>query len=165
VLQRQVDEYEQEIRALKDFKSPTKRGQPGSRTPRRAITSVSDVTSPRPGPDEAQSSSNSLEATIFRPALQQALRDSWKWQAVATSTTMSLLPPLPSPSTNRSRLDDLMQLTSAISDVRLQKASIRMVDLRSTQTTPREQLQETRNACLEASLRLESQVLRLRASQ
>ena len=174
MLQRQVDEYESEIRALKDFKTPTKRGQQGSRTPhtsrtpRRALSSGSDLASPRPGADDTPTSDYSLEATLFRPALQQALRESWKWKAAATSIALSDLPPLPVPfgalSGNKDA-DDLIQLTSALSAARLQKASIKMVDLRSTEKTPRAQFQETRIACMETSHTLENQLLRIRASQ
>lgn len=166
VLQRQVDEYEHEIRNLKDFKSP-KKGSQVIRTPRRSLThsltSVSDVPSAtKAGLDDSVSNSLSLEATLFRPALQQALRDSYKWKAVATSSTMSQLPPLPVPfplQDHRGR-DDLLQLSTAIADARLQKASIKMVDLRNRDKTPRAQLLETRQACLATSRRLETQARR-----
>jgi hypothetical protein len=164
VLQRQVDEYENEIRVLKDFKSP-RRGPQGNRpgTPRRALTSVSDLASPKAGLDESISTGISLEATIFRPALQQALRESWKWKAAATSAVMSQLDPLPGPfSRETGREDDLIQLSSAISDARLKKASIRMVDLTNREKTPRAQFQESRAACLEASRQLETLALRFR---
>ena len=163
MLQRQVDEYEHEIRTLKDFKSP-KKGSQVIRTPRRSLTSVSDVPSAtKAGLDDSVSNSLSLEATLFRPALQQALCDSWKWKAVATSTTMSQLPPLPVPfplqEDHRGR-DDLFQLSTAIADARLQKASIRIVDLRNRDKTPRAQLLETRHACLATSRKLETQARR-----
>ena len=173
VLQRQVDEYESEMRVLKDFKTPTKRGQqgsrtPGTRTPRRMLSSGNEPGSPRPGTDDAPSTDYSLEATIFRPALQQALRESWKWKAAATSIALSDLPPLPVPFGAQSGTkdpDELIQLSSALSEARMQKASIKMVDLRNTEKTPRAQFQETRSACLEASRKLETLLLKIRASQ
>ena len=163
VLQRQVDEYENEIRVLKDFKAP-KRGAPGGRGPRRALTSVNDLASPKAGGQEDNTATGiSLEATLFRPALQQALRESWKWKALATSSTLSRLTPLPGPfPLETGRQDDLHQLTCALSDVRMKKASVKLVDLTNSQKTPRQQLQESRASCLEASRKLETLAVRFR---
>ena len=174
VLQRQVDEYD---RVVKGFKSP-KRGAPPSatRTPRRragGAASLDDIGSPAAlGAGLQASASNplSLEATLFRPALQQALQESWKWKAAATSATMSKLTPLPTLFSSEgiagSRNDDLIiQLSSALHDIRRQKATIKLVNLRDTRKTPRAQLQETRMACLEATRKLETLAMRCRAKE
>merc|ERR1712032_1581166 len=98
VLQRQVDEYENEIRLLKDMKTPKKGPH---RTPRRTMGTdyandrrlgIRDV-------DETQSVVSSaavgaLEAALFRPALNSALRDASKWKGKAVKSTLLELPPL-----------------------------------------------------------------------
>lgn len=163
VLQVQVDEYEQEIRVLKDFKAPRRGAQGSSRTPRRALTSVSDLAAPKVDLEEALSTGISLEATLFRPALQQALRESWKWKAAATSSAMSNLPPLLGPFLQETgREDDLKQLTAALTNVRMKKASVKLVDLSNRQKPPRTQLIESRAACREATRELETLALRFR---
>lgn len=158
VLQRQVDEYENEIRLLKD----TAKGGAGRKgAPRRALTSISDIASNR---SDDSTSNFSLEASLFRPALQEALQESWKWKAIATENVMSQLTPLPLP-TQRSVLnDDSILLNSALAQVRLQKASIKLIDLTNTDKAPRTQLRELRAASLAASQQLESVALRLRGN-
>src|SRR3569832_146785 len=97
VLHRQVDEYENEIRALKDFKSPGKSGRLRG-TPRRALTSVADVSPYGRGiTDETNMNTGVLEATLFRPALQRALKEAAIWKASAVGESLANLPPLPSP--------------------------------------------------------------------
>jgi hypothetical protein len=95
-MQRQVDEYENEIRVLKDFKSPTKRGQGGNRTPRRSMTTVTDLSpAGRGSAEEAQVSSGALEAALFRPALHKALQEAAHRKAATTVSSIFDLPPLP----------------------------------------------------------------------
>jgi hypothetical protein len=169
VLQREVEMYENEIRALKDFKSP-KRGATSNRTtPRRATTSVSDLSpNPRGAADDSQSTS-ALEATLFRPALQQALQEAARWKASATAAAIMSLPPLPMTtvstcgSDNGVFSDDFIRLNSAIATSRIQKASIAMVDLtNNTSKTPRAQLREMKARNVAASERLETIMLRYR---
>jgi hypothetical protein len=176
VMQRQVDEYENEIRVLKDFKSPTKRGQGGNRTPRRSMTSVTDL-SPhgRGSAEEAQVSSGALEAALFRPALQKALQEAAHWKAATTASSIFDLPPLPMLSGSRNVgeerksddfseavFDTLQQLSSALSSNRLEKASVRIVDLTNREKSPRFQLREHAARKAAASERLETLVLRSR---
>ena len=162
VLQRQVDEYENEIRALKDFKSPTGRRGAQGRAPRRALTSVNDLSATNESIEEALSTTLSLEATLFRPALQQALRETWKWKAAASSSALSNLSPLPGPFSTETKFDDdLSQLSAALRDVRMKKASVKLVDLANTKMSPSLQLQESRAASLTASRKLETLALRL----
>lgn len=171
VMQRQVDEYEDEIRVLKDFKSPKRGG--GNRTPRRSLTSVADLSSPRAsgGTEEMQVSSGALEAALFRPALQNALQEAAHWKATATASSILNLPPLPvvSPASTASttgRSDEafnsLQQLSSALSSYRLEKASVKIVDLTNRNKSPRVQLREISARKAAAAERLETIVLRSR---
>lgn len=165
VLQRQVDEYENEIRVLKDFKSP-KRGAAARGTPRRALTSISDLASPagRGGavPEEANSNTGALEATIFRPALQQSLRETARWKSVAMSSALADLAPLPgytNDSLSQSKKDDtwdgIVQLNSALANYRLKMASVKLVDLTNKNKSARQQLRESKASCGEAVKDLE----------
>jgi dynactin 1 len=165
VVQRQVDEYENEIRALKDFKSPKRAGATRG-TPRRSVTSSGDFGSPGPrsAVEEKQTSTGMLEATIFRPALQQALEESARWK---TSVALSLLdiPPLPMPKERKmvdEATNDLHQLSTAIADYRLELASIKLVDLTRKDKTPREQLRENKLRSHAVTMNLESVLHRCR---
>jgi hypothetical protein len=173
-MQRQVDEYENEIRVLKDFKSPTKRGQAASRTPRRSSTT--DMSSPhgKGSFEEAQVSSGALEAALFRPALNKALQEAAHWKAATTASSIFDLPPLPMLSGSRNvgeerksddfseAFDSLQQLSSALSSYRLENASVRIVDLTNREKSPRVQLREYAARKASASERLETVVLRSR---
>lgn len=164
-MQRQVDEYENEIRLLKDFKSPTKRGQGGNRTPRRSMTTVADL-SPhgRGNVEDAQVSSGALEAALFRPALHKALKEAAHWKAATTASSIFDLPPLPMLFGSRDveERNSLQQLSSALSSYRLEKASVRIVDLTNREKSPRVQLREHAARKTAASARLETLVLRSR---
>jgi hypothetical protein len=171
VLQHQVDEYENEIRVLKDFKSPTgKRGQGSNRTPRRSLTSSADFASPRGNTDDMQVSTGALEATLFRPALQRALQEASHWKAASTASSLFDLPPLrtlSSSSTEKSKSGDtvepfecLLQFSSALSSYRMEKASVTIVDLMNRDKSPRTQLREHAARKDMASERLETIVLR-----
>ena len=168
VMQREIEMYENEIRALKDFKSP---GKKGKGTPRR---SASDIGSPNPrGSMEDPLNASALEATLFRPALQQALEEAARWKASATASAIMDLPPLPlqmTPSVAEQdglmkgalSSDDWIRLTAAVSSVRLQKASLTLVDLTDTSKTPRAQLRELKAKTAAADRRLESVVMQCR---
>lgn len=163
VLQREVEMYENEIRALKDFKSPTKRGG-ALRTPKR--TPIELTPAPRGVTAEDSQSRFSLEATLFRPALQQALEEAARWKTEATAKAIMELPPLPelpqlpAGKDTASLADDYMRLSAAISACRIEKASITLVDLTKTDKNPREQLRDIKARSAAASERLESTVLR-----
>jgi len=143
VLQRQVDEYENEIRSLKDFKSP---GRAKNRTPRRVPSSGSDSS-----PYNRQSvgaeditKTGALEAAIFRPALQRALQDAARWKAASMASNLASLPPLPAPiglSTSGNDID-MLELTSALCNYRAVKADTKLIDLTKRNKTPRLQLRE-----------------------
>lgn len=161
VLQRQVDEYENEIRALKDFKTP-KRGGAARGTPRRAMTTVGDFGSAQRSMlvEDKQTSTGSLEATIFRPALQQALEESARWKTTAVASLLDL-PPLSMPTPEESKMsdertDDLHQLNTALADYRFELASIKLVDLTRKDKSPREQLRENKSRSAAVTMKLES---------
>lgn len=163
VLQREVEVYENEIRALKDFKSPTKRGVAG-RTPKRTPIELSPA--PRGVTVEDAHTRLSLEATLFRPALQQALQESARWKTEATAKAFMELPPLPelpqlsSAEEKSTSTDDFIRLSAAVSACRIEKASITLVDLTSTVKSPREQLRDIKARSAAASERLETTLLR-----
>jgi hypothetical protein len=177
VLQRQVDEYEDEIRILKDFKSP-KRGGTG-RTPRRSPLPPTE-TSTRGGrgatatENDSPTSVSALEAAIFRPALNKALQDASYWKAAYTGSLLKDLAPLPllpgypsrDEESKATDVDDahssLIQLSSALSHYRLSQASARIVDLTNKSKTARTQLGEQRAERREAIARLENIILRCR---
>jgi len=176
-MQRQVDDYENDIRALKDFKSP--KGASGRRGPgRRPMTSIGDLTPQRKrvsgGLDELPTSTGAFEAALFRPALQRALCDAARWRAAATGAAILDLPPLPVSSTaylpseemKTEEIDqadsDLVQLNSALVHYRIEKASVKLVDLNHSKS-PRAQLREMKMKHSVAAARLESVVLKCRA--
>lgn len=172
MLQREVEMYENEIRALKDFKSPKRGSTNNSRTtPRRATPSINDFSPNSRGATDDSQSTFSLEATLFRPALQQALQEAARWKASATAAAIMSLPPLPMPSVYNgdeymSRIgdfsDDFIHLSSAITTSRIQKASVSMVDLTNRSKTPRVQLREMKARNEATSERLETIMLRFR---
>jgi hypothetical protein len=164
VLQREVETYENEIRSLKDFKSPKRGSTTGSRTTPMKSTNVTMSLTPAYRGTEDNHSNISLEATLFRPALQQALQEAAHWKAAATGFTLFDLPLLPS-----STLDlqvggafssESMLLSSALAKARIEKAVISLVDLRSKEKSPRVQLREMKARSAAISERLETAFLR-----
>lgn len=142
VLHRQVEDYESEIRFLKDAKSPGPRVR--SRTPRRAYTGSGGME--RSGSTDSlqglgDGSLSAFEAALFRPALQAARRDAAQWKARATITTLLDLPPLhaaiPALGQNNGEeektadedTNPFLQLSSALSFYRKETASIKIVDI------------------------------------
>ena len=167
VLQREVEMYENEIRSLKDFKSPKRGNVTGSRaTP---IKSGVSVTSPVPifrGANDDSHSNISLEASLFRPALQQALQESAHWKAVATASALLDLAPLPTYPMdlqgNSVFSDEAILISSALAKARIEKATITLVDLRNKEKAPRAQLREMRAKNAAITERLETVMLRCR---
>lgn len=201
VLQRQVDEYENEIRLLKDMKTPKKGA---SRAGRRSV-GVSDystdrrLANSRGDAEETQSVVSSaavgaLEAALFRPALNSALRDAAKWKGKAIKSTLLELPPLSvsifdntTPTTlfaqsnnneeekkenddGKSYHDDddminskMFELRSALSDFRMELASIEVVDITNEisdnnkhSTNPRALLRQSKASSTAAAIRLDT---------
>ena len=147
VLHRQVEEYESEIRFLKDTKSPSK-GM--ARGPRRSYTSDALRESRSGGELQAITSEahvGAFEAALFRPALQAARRDAAHWRTKATISTLLELPPLTVPKLEEEKSADsdddmspFLQLSSALANYRTQVASIKVVDLTKPSKAPRAEL-------------------------
>lgn len=161
VLQRQADEYENEIRALKDFKSPRKSGDSRS-TPRRAVTSIADLSSPTSRHSEDSINAGVLEATIFRPALQEALHESARLKSRLVASAMEDLPPL-GRLCRAGHVEIAARVNSLLSEYRMEKASTKLVDLAGTGTSsPRFQLREQRKRQNELTKKLEEAMLMCR---
>jgi len=137
VMHRQVEDYEGEVRFLKDAKSPGARVR--SRTPRRTFTADlrerSGSADSLPGM-AVDGSTGAFEAALFRPALQAARRDAAQWKAKATISTLLDLPPLHSSSSSaeektadEDESNPFMQLSSALSCYRREAASVKVVDI------------------------------------
>lgn len=148
VLNRQVEEYENEIRA-RDSKTPTK-----ARRPRRSFTpeSMSRSSSSDSLRDVEDGSRSAFEAALFRPALQAARRDAAQWKTKATVNTLLNLPPLKvcmdaTPLGGEEKfaeedMDPLFQLSSSLSTYQRETASVRLVDITNRGKSPRMQLRE-----------------------
>lgn len=139
VMHRQVEEYESEIRFLKDAKSPKVRSRTPRRTPftehlrerSRSGGSLSDM--------ELDGHVAAFEAALFRPALHAARRDAAQWKARATVAGLLELPPLSvsgiSPLHQEEKQADedfpgpLMELSSALSNYRMETAAVQVVDI------------------------------------
>lgn len=159
--------YESEIRALKDFKSPKRGNVAGSRaTPVKSGAPTASSTPMFRGANDETHSTMSLEATIFRPALQQALQESAHWKAVATGCALLDLAPLPtSPfalnGCGSSILsEDAIHISSALAKARIEKATITLVDLKNKDKAPRAQLREMKAKSAAITERLETVMLR-----
>lgn len=170
VLHRQVDEYENEIRFLKDFKSPK------SAQRRTSMSSRSSLMSPgfsaakgTPGGEAVTEASaatiGALEAALIRPALQAAQQDASRCKAQTIASALSSLPPLDLaiPTSGESKqvepLDEVENLATALSEarsqVRMEKACVKVVDLSKTSDkSPRQTLLESMAKTYSAEMKL-----------
>lgn len=162
IVQGQVEEYEREIRTLKDQKSKSSR-LPGSAR-KGATTLETDfslaslgIGSPQKQRQESARSRLSLESALFRPALRSALSDASMWKSKVISDKLIELPPLSKSSIDRNA--DLVtmnrQLSLACASVRLAKASVGVVKL-GDRSVPRLLLAKERQKTAMAIQRLES---------
>ena len=164
VLQQQVDEYENEIRAIKDPKSPKPRGITASR---KAAGLFSTSRSARGFDDTSgvaetsQAAVAAIEAAFYRPALMSARREASSWKAMAMSSIISDLPPLNVPrvsfpfgESKEAEADGspLAALEAARSGLRNAKAASTIVDL--TKPSPRAQYFDTMSRVAFAEERL-----------
>lgn len=160
VLQRQVDEYESEIRSLKDFKSP-KSTQRRTSMSSRASPFMSPGFSASKGTPAGEALSEvsaatvgALEAALLRPALEAVRQDAARYKAQAMDAALRSLPPLDLMVTPASVGNEEFKqsgpanevqslattLSQARSRVRMEKASFAVVDLSKTDKSPRESL-------------------------
>jgi hypothetical protein len=170
VLQREVEMYESEIRSLKD-KSPKRGNVTGIRsTPMKSGASLTSHTPSFRGTNDEFHSTISLEATLFRPALQQALQETAHWKSVATGAALLDLAPLPTSPMDfygggKSVLsEEAVLVSSAWAKARIEKASITLVDLSNKEKAPRAQLREMKAKTVAITERLESVLLRFRGN-
>lgn len=171
VLQREVEMYENEIRSLKDFKSPKRGNVTGSRsTPMKSGAPLTSSTPTFRGANEDFHSNISLEATLFRPALQQALQESAHWKSVATGSALLDLAPLPTSPMDfygggKSFMsEEAVLISSALAKARIEKATITLVDLRNKEKAPRAQLREMKAKTAAINERLETVLVRCRGN-
>ena len=142
VLHGQVDEYEREIRSLKDPRGGKGRGAGSKKTPKKGGSADFDLQSSLSKLGQASSADTSgstgslaktvaLEAALFRPALKSARADASTWKAKAIESSIMNLPPLnvsiPSMSRDVERFTE--EISLANNEARLAKASFRVVDL------------------------------------
>jgi dynactin 1 len=164
VLHRQVEEYENEIRVLRDSKTPTKGVR--SRAQRRAFTPDTSLR------DRSRSSENlsgmdeeghlgAFEAALFRPALLAARKDAAQWKAKATIEKLLSLPPLDVPISRNDGEEKeeekdgnpMLELSSALAHYQDQAATVRLVDI--SKPRARMQLHEIKLRTAAASQKLD----------
>jgi len=163
VMQSQVEEYEREIRSLKDHKSRGSRNAPNSARKGPSLDtdfslSSLGIGSPQKIRQDSGSLNLSLEAALFRPALRNAISDASMWKSKAVSDKLRQLPPI-SRTSARNISDISIQrklLSLASADVRLVKANIGIVKLDDTQSSNRSCLKNERRRAATAIQRLES---------
>lgn len=169
VLHRQVDEYENEIRALKDFKSPksARRTSMSSRASPFMSPGFSAKGTPAGEPlaEASAATIGALEAALLRPALEAVRQDASRCKAQSMATALSSLPPLnlvTPTSTNKKESKEQIQqletlanaLSEARSHVRMQKASVTVVDLSKSDKSPRQTLLESMAKTYSAEMKL-----------
>lgn len=172
VLHQQVEEYENEIRFRKDSKTP-KLAQRSSRMPRANPFSPGLSTGKgKLGDDVLEASPaamGALEAALLRPALQAARRDASMCKAQTFAAALSTLPPLPGsfnvkrnaeneeskePESTEMLKTLSTSLSRARSLVRLEKASISLVDLRKSNKSSRFVLMDSMAKSYNAEMKL-----------
>jgi len=160
VMQTQVDEYEREIRSLKDQKSNNSRRVPGSARKGASLEtdfSLSSVgiSSPQKVRQESAGINLSLESALFRPALRSALSDASYWKSKVVADKLLELPPLSGLSsyTHSDLVNRNRQLSLACAEVRRTKASVGIIKL-GEKTSARSLLTEERRKATVAIQRL-----------
>lgn len=166
VMQQQVDDYESELKMMKDPKSPKARMSMGSSTRRSLV--IPDVKRGEiaSGVDASPAAIAALQAALFRPAMDSIRRDAAAWKGIAVAKDILSLPPLPmhglTPTGDNSKDDSpwneaLSSFEAARAALRLEKASFRLVDL-TVDAPPRSQLLEalSRVTVAEEQLRVAS---------
>ena len=163
VVQGQADEYEREIRSLKDQKSKSVR-LPGSA--RKGASLETDfslsslgISSPQKlRQDSGRSQLGSVEAALFRPALRSALSNASMWKSKAILNKIVELPPLSGMSKSYKHTDlmnESRQLSLACAKVRDVKARVGIVKLEGS-SSPRALLAEERRKAAVVFQRLDS---------
>ena len=172
VMHQQVDEYEKEIRTLKEkSRTPRVSRQVSGRITPKKSSSVVDLESTLSQFGSATKTggvssrdimleSISLEAALFRPALAKATQSASYWKARSMGSALSKLVPLNVQSKSQRDRDYYEEITLARNEVRLAKASFSVVDL-STDVSSRIQLKQQREKEHLAQSRLHDATLSL----
>lgn len=140
VLDTTVNEYEREIRLLKEQQKPKAVGKRGMQsTPRKTLSLGTDFSLAKLGlgsPQKPQQASAtellSLEASLFRPALRSARSDASMWKSKAVKDDLLKLPQLrisPQNANNFEVLNSRKKLILANAEVRRVKATVTILDL------------------------------------
>ncbi|KAL3923589.1 MAG: hypothetical protein SGILL_001569 [Bacillariaceae sp.] len=137
VLHRQVEEYENEIRMMRDSKTPSK-GVRRTRafTPDKSLRDRNRSNENLSGMME-EGNLGAFEAALFRPALLAARKDAAQWKAKATIEKLLSLPPL---NVSMSRGEDeekeeekeknpMLELSAGLAHYQEELASVRLVDI------------------------------------
>ena len=175
VMEQQAEEYENQIRLLKD-KSPKARSRMRqSATPKKSIDIEATISQLGTGSKSSGTSSRdamletiSLETALFRPALSSATQSANYWKAKAMESALSKLTPLnvatkasSMPSSMAQKREEWSRSTEemdlARNELRLAKATFDIVDL-SKSKTGRVQLSKERQKERAAEARLHSVV-------
>eukprot|EP00956_Cyclotella_meneghiniana_P032488 scaffold89698_cov73-Cyclotella_meneghiniana.AAC.1 len=167
VMQQQADEYEKEIKSLKDkSRTPRVARQASGRITPKKQSSALDIdlfgSATKPGGSSSRDitlESISLETALFRPALASATQSASYWKAQSMGSALSKLPPLNVHLESQRAKGCAKELVLARNEVRLAKASVSIVDLSKTDISPRSQLKELKQKELIAESRLHDATL------
>lgn len=161
VLQSQVDEYEKEIKSLKEpqrFKGHTKRGNV-TRKNASLETSFSLAKLGLGSPQKAVSQTTGIkdlqfEAAILRPTIRSSQLDASYWRGKFMSESMLQLPPLSARKKTCENHSDLLtchqKLLLAKTEVCNMKAEISMIDLRKMNKTSAQEAHDKAENALSA---------------
>ncbi len=138
VLQTQVEEYEREIRSLKDPQKGKGRRAPGSArkgaTPDSrnfSLSSLGSVTGSSQYAPSQDVSTGLIETAFFRPALHSARADAAVWKSKTLAEALLKLPPLSA--TIGTGISDLkcekQRLLRANAELRRRRASVSIIDI------------------------------------
>jgi len=174
VMQQQADEYEKEIKSLKD-KSRTSRGvrtAGGRVTPKKSPMDLEATLNQLSSASKSTANSSSrdvllesisLETALFRPALGTAVQSANFWKTKAMGSALSKLSPLNVPTSEmgqsnaKNETQLLNELALAKNEARSAKASFSIVDLSNkSKVSSRDQLIEEQQKEEMASLRLQT---------
>jgi dynactin 1 len=158
VMEQQADEYQREIRALKE-KSRTprvSRQTSGRITPKKSTSAVdleatinqfgsankAVVASSR----DLMLESISLETALFRPALASATKSASYWRAQSVGHALSKLTPLNMQTRSQPDKDSIEEVDLARNAVRLAKASFSLAEISNTGVLTRSQLNDLKQS-------------------
>jgi len=173
VMQQQADEYEKEIKSLKDKSRPSRgvRTAGGRVTPKKSPMDLEATLNQLSSASKSTANSSSrdvllesisLETALFRPALGTAVQSANFWKTKAMGSALSKLSPLNVPTSEKVQTVDaknetqlLNELALAQNEARSTKASFSIVDLSNKgNVSSRDQLIEEQQKEEMASLRL-----------